>query len=56
MIYYLVLTFLLGGTPIESASTTEFASEEACHARAEQFAMLHVSTHWQISCRAEQRT
>jgi hypothetical protein len=55
MTYYLVLTLMLGGSPIEFVSTAEFASAEACHERAEQFARLHVSTPWQISCRGEQR-
>lgn len=55
MIYYLVLTLLLGGTPIEFASTVEFASIEACHERAEQLASLHMSTPWRITCRGEQR-
>lgn len=55
MTYYLVLTLMLGGSPIEFVSTVEFASAEACHERAEQFAGLHVSTPWQISCRGEQR-
>lgn len=55
MIYYLVFKLILGGTPIEFISTVEFASAEACHERAEQFARLHVSTPWQITCRGEQR-
>jgi hypothetical protein len=55
MTYYLVLTIMLGGSPIEFVSMAEFSSEEACHERAEQMARLRVSTPWRVSCRAEQR-
>jgi hypothetical protein len=55
MIYYLVLTIMLGGSPFEFVSMAEFASEEACHERAEQMSRLHVSTPWRVSCRGEQR-
>lgn len=55
MTYYLVLTLMLGGSPIEFVSTAEFASEEACHERAEQLMSLRISTPGRVTCRGEYR-
>jgi hypothetical protein len=55
LVYYLVLSLSLVERRFEFVSTSEFASIEACHARAEQFARLQMTTPFRISCRGEQR-
>lgn len=53
MIYRLVLTLMLGGTPQEFVGTTAFPSLPACNEVLRGFATIQITASMVATCRAE---
>lgn len=53
MIYRLVLTLMLGGSPQELVGATEFPTLKACNEKLGGFIEARIAVNWIATCRVE---